>query len=361
MIDWLTIFVPFNSDSPICSGYITSTDEFGELDFRTLKRLSVCGSYESSVTVRSVFRSEFDSGARYNALEISGNPSKYFQGHNVFGTDDICALAQEFVKAIFESLDVENFSWVALMATCSAILTRVDINYSYHLGSPAEVKQWLYSAESSATMKHRGRGVIDKGTLYFGKGSKRSVIKFYHKGQEIVDNRKHHFVEHPVLTDFANRSLRCELKLGSLELKSLNLSRLYNWSSNPKSYCAFSTGVDVFSLFNKYLSKLEFNFNMKHQTIKDLSGLTPKQLSIYALWKDGHDIKVAYSKSSFYRFRRQILDAISVDIAVKPSDSIPNNVIPLLTVLEAKPAEIPQEAYDENLFFEPAIRGIVAN
>ncbi len=92
--------------------------------------------------------------------------------------------------------------------------------------------------------------------------------------------------------------------------------------------------------------------NLKHQTVKNLSGLSPKQLSIYALWKDGHDVKTVYSKSSYYRFRKQILDQIGVDIAVAPSDTIPNNVIPLLSYLEAKPAQIPAEAYQEGLVFD---------
>ena len=42
-----------------------------------------------------------------------------------------------------------------------------------------------FAAEMNATLSHRGRGQVTKGsTLYFGKSSRRSSVKFYAKGEE---------------------------------------------------------------------------------------------------------------------------------------------------------------------------------
>jgi II/X family phage/plasmid replication protein len=53
------------------------------------------------------------------------------------------------------------------------------------------------------------------------------------------------------------------------------------------------------------------------------------------------------SKSSFYRYRTQILKH-GIDISIT-QDSKRNNVVPLIRYLEAEPAAIPQWAYDKKL------------
>jgi II/X family phage/plasmid replication protein len=53
------------------------------------------------------------------------------------------------------------------------------------------------------------------------------------------------------------------------------------------------------------------------------------------------------SKSSFYRYRTQILKH-GIDISIT-QDSKRNNVVPLIRYLEAEPATIPQWAYDKKL------------
>lgn len=346
MIDWLTLYIPYPVNDPVCSGVILSTDNDGNLEYKTLKRLSVNGSYESAVTVRSVYRDEFEhiSTTTFNALEISGNPSKLLQGHNIFGSDDIWNLALHMISVIYSKLGHKDHLYKSFCATSLILVTRVDINYSYHLSNSNQVKQWLYSAESSCRMKHRGRGLLNEGTLYFGKGSKRSTLKFYHKGQEIKDNKKYQYVTHPILTEYADKSLRCELKISSLEIASLGLRKLWDWKE-----------ISIYNLFMAYVSKLEFNMNLKQRTVKNLSNLSPKELSIYSLWKDGHDIRSVYSKSYFYKLRKSILDKISVDVSIPPSDELPSNVLPLISFLDAKPASIPKEAYMEGLVFSPEV------
>ena len=60
---------------------------------------------------------------------------------------------------------------------------------------------------------------------------------------------------------------------------------------------------------------------MKHANSKIETNLKPSQRALIALWRSGSDLRSIYSKSAFYRHRRDILTATGLDIASSPSDS----------------------------------------
>ncbi|MBX8828371.1 phage/plasmid replication protein, II/X family, partial [Ochrobactrum sp. SFR4] len=50
-------------------------------------------------------------------MEFSGNPSKFMQGHNLFGTDDLVGLMNDVLEKICTSLNLEpstedKISWL---------------------------------------------------------------------------------------------------------------------------------------------------------------------------------------------------------------------------------------------------------
>ncbi|MED5723852.1 phage/plasmid replication protein, II/X family, partial [Enterobacter hormaechei] len=97
-------------------------------------------------------------------------------------------------------------------------------------------KAWIRQAEQYATFSHRGRGQIAKGsTLYFGKNSRRSALKFYPKGEEFKKHAHPDFLLNPSLLDYANKSLRAEVVIRSMELKRLNLNLVKNWDTDTCS------------------------------------------------------------------------------------------------------------------------------
>ena len=58
-------------------------------------------------------------------------------------------------------------------------LNRVDCTAMFDVGNTANALSWIRQAEMNATLSHRGRGQVTKGsTLYFGKSSRRSSVKF---------------------------------------------------------------------------------------------------------------------------------------------------------------------------------------
>ena len=63
------------------------------------------------------------------------------------------------------------------------LLTRVDINETWHLDSEKDVLAWIRAVGEKAFLKHRGAGQFKGDTSYFGKDSERWGLKCYSKGQ----------------------------------------------------------------------------------------------------------------------------------------------------------------------------------
>lgn len=343
MIDWVSCLIPWKHDKPINDGNIVSIDPDGSISWQTEKWLSVPGSYESSVQVRS-----HHSETECSHIMFSGNPVKFLQGHNIWGTGDLGSLTIEaFFKCLRHLGITDDGCLPKYPHSCvySARLTRIDLAAMFHMDNAKSVNSWLRSAEFSANLRHRGKGQMTNGTLYFGKHSRRWSLKFYHKGQEVRDNKKHQRELPDSLLQFADKSLRAEIVLRGKELDKLGLSVIGEWDN-----------VNVEDVYNSYLSRLELSENMTSIDPEKLADLPPRLKGVYRCWENGDDMRQMYSKSTFYRYRRQMLDALNIDISVKQSGNKEDrsNVVPLVRVLEAKPAEIPEWAYGTDFYHEPA-------
>ena len=344
MIDWVTVVLPCFHPEPINGGHIVKITPEGEQEWSTQTRLKVKGSFESSLQVRTY---EVDSFRRGVLLTIDGNPVKWFQGHNVWGCDDLINLIIRTMERLtdllpLEPTDMDRRCW----EEGKYYLKRIDVTETFLLKSGVDVKSWIRSAEHTAHMRHRGRGQLTKGsTLYFGKNSRRWAMKFYHKGDEL--EAKGRRLPQPLLDhrliDFAGRSLRCEAVVRSEELKRLNLALASNWGEN--------TAKELNKLL---LSGLEMSENHT-LTPEELTELPPRLVAVYHLWKEGHDLSKMYPRATFYRYRKALKE-YGIDIAIKQTSDKPDmsNVVPLVRVLEAVPAEIPDWALkDPKFYFDP--------
>lgn len=348
MIDWLTFIAPLEHDQsergPFYAGEILSTqpdpthpDGFG-LEWATLKRKSVEGSFSTSIQVRSV---RDDEGRP--ALWVHGNPSKWFQGHNVFGSDDLPGLVGEMLSRICQSFGVvPSASDRAAWAAGDIHLTRVDVTYSFDLGTLPRVRNALRSLDSSAHLKHRGRGHFMGDSLVFGKGSRRWSLTFYAKGSEI---QKHKLPESIACTSVpvvAQGLLRAECRLLGMQLQELGLDRVSAWGDNTAAEVHFGLvgGLQV-------AEKLMIDTPV-------LEGLPGRLQLAYQAWRDGHDLRSTLSRPTFYRYRSELLKH-GVDIAVKQERTSADmtNVVPLRTVLHAVPFSTPDWAVGTSLYFEP--------
>jgi|HigsolmetaGSP11D_1036233.scaffolds.fasta_scaffold10507_2 II/X family phage/plasmid replication protein len=343
MIDWVKARLPCYHAEPINGGRIMRVNPDGSIEWQTETRLAVRGSFDAALHVKTHAVAPDGSGV---ILEIDGNPVKWLQGHNLWGTDDLIGLVCETMERLvpllgLEPSDSDRKAWESGVFE----LQRVDVTDSYELRNRADCLAWIRSAEHSAHMRHRGKGQITKGnTLYFGKHSRRWSLKVYSKGQEIVapGHELPEGIATPAVLAWADNKLRFEAVLRKMWLTDRGLDVAANWGDNTPA-----------ELLTELLQGLHMSDT--HTLPADvLEGLPPRLVAAYHLWREGHDLRAMFPHRTFYRYRSQLLPH-GVDIAIKqPREK--SNVVPLVRVLEAKPATIPDWARGTPLYFEPRRR-----
>jgi II/X family phage/plasmid replication protein len=341
MIDWVSLKAKCRHNPDVLlSGRSIRTkivDGIEHLQYELLNRLVVEGSYSSVITIRS---------HTDGTIEISGNPAKFLQGHNVFGTNDLVYLVAKLFERLFQIKELElsptDFER-ELIRNGDYRLTRVDVNEHFLFPSEQLAKAWLRAAGRSATLKYRGSGIYKDGTMYFTPQSRRSVSLIYHKGDEITSrDKKHRLADEllliPELLDYAKRSLRFELRTFSTQLNDLGLALGCNWKKDTASAL----------MYDHFISKLQLSANMSlsHSVIENL----PKNLRLtYTAWINGEDLRQVLSRPTFYRYRTEFLK-FGIDISiVQELEKEISNVVPMIRYLEAMPMGIPAWAYEKNL------------
>lgn len=332
MIDWVSAILPCKHDpSKLISGLVMSFDAQGNNEWTVNKTLSVEGSYSSKIQIKSHTE---------NQIYISGNPTKFLQGHNLFGSNDLVSIMGKFFDELLKhenlGLCPDPFQY-ANIKDGHYELTRVDVNETWHLNSQKDVQAWIRAVGETAYLKHRGAGQFSGDTAYFGKNSRRWALKCYSKGLEIL--AKGHKLPPelaiPEMLEYAQKALRIEGVTRQLELKRRQLHVASNWDIDTAE-----------ELLLEYISKLEMSdvYMLKDDV---LDSLPPRLRLAYQAWLNGDDLKAVLPRPTFYRYRKQILE-YGVDISSK-SPKEKSNVIPLIRVLEAKPVGIPDWAYERNL------------
>ena len=345
MIDWLTLQVPCTHTTPITGGHVLSLSPEGEVAWKCAKRQAVAGSFSTGLTVRTCTHT----ADPCTMLEISGNPVKFFQGHNLWGTDDLASLAMATIEHVTGHLGIDpTASDRAAWAAGDVQITRTDVTESFHLANMGEVLSWLRSAEQTAHLSHRGRGQLVKGsTLYFGKQSRRWSLKLYAKGQEI--RAKGHgqdaILDLPSARDWADRTLRAELTLRSMELKRLGLSHVRDWLPVDGVPLSVTSALLLDRLGNMTMT------TTAHLTAEAMESLRPALRMAVQAWEAGADLRATLPHRTFYKYRKELLP-LGIDIATMHPKDV-SNVVPLHRVLQAVPATVPDWAIGTPLFFDP--------
>lgn len=347
MIDWVKALIPFTHQNPLHDGQVCSITRDGELEWSTDKRLSVIGSYDAKIHIKSDVATRDPETGLYQFLVFDGNPIKFLQGHNLFGSDDLIGIMSETIFRICQILAItpslSNWECVKLGAYS---LKRVDSTMMIDLGSKSDVDAFIYSAERTAHMRYKGQGILTGKTLYFGKHSRRESLKMYPKGHEIRA-KGHELPEGlrdlPELYRWADSKLRIEVCTRAMQLKDDGLSAACNWTENTPD-----------DKVNQLLNGL--NMSEQH-TLSGvtLDGLPPRLVAVYHLWKEGHDLKKMYPPTTFKRYRRSLIQN-GIDIAVKQGNRVEPapNVIEFRRVLRpVRCDQIPTWAIGTPLYFEP--------
>lgn len=331
MIDWVTAKLPCRHDpSKLISGMVMSFDPQGNNEWVVNKKLSVEGSHSSKIQIASADTSH---------IWVSGNPVKFLQGHNIFGSNDLKKIMAKFFDALLQQealgLDPHPFQHEYIQQGVYS-LSRVDMNESWHLNNKNDVMAWIRAFGNTVRLKHRGAGQFSGDTAYIGKNSRRWGVKCYSKGHEITA-KGHQLpkeLQIPELLEYADKSLRLELVMRQLELKRRGLDMAWFWQETTAKMLLQTMVLDNLELSSAFMID-----------DKILDTLPVRLRLVYQSWKNGDDLKQIMSKTAFYRWRKQLL-AFGIDIAVVNEK---NNIIPLIRYLEAEPVGIPDWAYEKGL------------
>lgn len=338
MIDWVTAKLPCRNT--LRTGGIIKHDANGEIEWVSQSWLPVQGSHDSSIVIKPMTE---------NTIQISGNPAKWLQGHNLFGTNDLQWLMARFFSSLHEVLCDDGLrptiDQLDLIEEGKYTISRVDVNETWHLANQSEVMAWIRSAGEKMSLKRRGRGVFSGDTLYFGKIKKDNFwyLKCYSKGDEI-NSKKSNYPDElrtPAMLDYASKALRLEMTIARKALKEWEINMPCNWDENTGKL-----------LLLNHLRDLEMSNNF-HLNDEILDSLPRKLRTYYKLWLHGEDLRLELSKPTFYRIRNQ-LKQFGIDIAlVRDVDKPADNVVPLIKVLEAQPVGIPYWAFEQDLVIAP--------
>src|ERR1700756_2629886 len=186
MLDWFSGYVGYDA-SGLEVGRFFEVDRHGE-QVRCVPRWETAvGSFEAGVQVTRGLAPDpmLADGRRLgflcspDALRISGNPSKFLQGHNVAGPSVslLGTVLQALVRSFGEGLRPADCDAAPLPAVHRS---RVDVTTAVDLGSHQAVHEWLQLAATTTRSRH-GRALDASGTVYWGKNSTRWALKAYCK------------------------------------------------------------------------------------------------------------------------------------------------------------------------------------
>ncbi len=338
MVDWLTCEIRY-PHTPIQSGRVISISPEGEIEWESEKRTRIRGSYESAIHLRSA-------GACGNGkaefLHIDGNYSKFLNGHNVVGSDDVRYLAQETVAKAFKQLGyflTKDLKEILHLGQFK--ITRIDVTDYIEFNCLSDAKAWLQACESVARNR-QGKAVRKGTTVYLGQYSKRVMVKIYSKFLEITEGKKGHGLPIALphkqqLYDFTQSKLRMECTFRSLFLKDLGLN-----------IASELTPQKIGELYAKQTGKIDMNAQQVLQPYQAID-LPRSVQGTYLLWKEVARLKDILMKATFYRHRK-ILKEHSIDIASSPK-KLESNIIPLIRKIEAKPCKMPLWSESVGLIF----------
>lgn len=316
----------------LCPGYSSGwqqhVDPQGELVRRFPAFLPILGTYDDRLVVKTPDPC---------TLYLSGNPVKFFQGHNLFGSSDALGLALAAGLAVRQSVGM--FPGPSTFQACEFYpprFTRLDITRSYRFASESEALAYIRLVAAQSRSRH-GAAVCKGDTVYFGQHSRRWSFKIYPKLQELRAHppRGGPALDHlDKLQEWTQGVVRFELTLRSPELEEL-----------PPRF-------DLLTTWQTYFDKLTLNENAimtQERTLLE-QALKPYLQTSLQSWRSGLDLRQVYPRRTFYRIRKQLLDQVGVDIAQAPVRDAEN----------APPASLeasrwdPEPIRDSGLYFEPS-------
>ena len=188
MIDWVSATYPQRKEYGKVKIYETSKllslSPSGDVRWQRSDAEQVSGSHDSKLYAKSPDQCD---------LYISGNPVKFFQGHNLFGSSDYVGLWLSAGLAVRQECGLFPSPQTAAATFDQPHFTRLDLTRSYLFPSDAIARSWLREVAAFAHSRH-GAPTTQAGTVYWAQGSKRWTMKAYLKSDEIKSRKRSHWI-----------------------------------------------------------------------------------------------------------------------------------------------------------------------
>lgn len=322
MIDWIALSIR-TPDQVYTNGRTTNIRMERSPEGEILKEYRI-GQHVDADNEPSSSRRFYVHTPDQQTLLMSGNPAKFLQGHNAFGSDDIFGLFLE--SGILVRRNVGLFpspdSWDACQFSVPQF-SRIDITRSYRFSSDAEKQDFIRFVAGTARTRHGAAKLYGTETAIFGEGSRRWSFKIYDKLAEYKKNNKGRQLDDELM-DWLVGVARFELCLRTPELKDINLYFRLKQSR-----------VDWDDIWKMYYDRIDFNENSAIKSNYDFTKLTNAESKAFLQWQSGEDLRRILTRPTFYRLRNGIKNAVGVDIAVSPAST---------PIEEKKPAKIDLDA-----------------
>lgn len=246
------------------------------------------------------------------SLYLSGNPVKLLQGHNLFGSCDAVGLFMAAGTWVRQQAGL--FPGPDTWRSCKfegPRFTRLDLTRSYRFPRAVDCRSWIRDVAAAARSRHGAAKLYGTSTAVWGEGSRRWSFKVYDKELELLERAKRAIFTPTDLLEWSAGVVRFELTLRGPELQHeagrVSLLRGPN---------ARAVALDLWS---SYFDRITFNENANMSTPSLLESNLLAHLAVkLAAWRGGADLRKMLRKTQFYLVRRQLLDAVAVDIASPP-------------------------------------------
>ena len=353
MIDWISAEVPFPHDEPIFAGVKCAFDDSGA-HLWTMEQFALAeGSFDSRSTVQSVHGTEQAHAhlirTKFQTVRISGNPAKFMQGHNLFGSDNLTELAPRYFYEVLRAIGREPDEFtLRRWLQGDYKLDRVDVAQMIDVGGPAEVQETLTALAQNSHVAYRGRATVQHGTCQWGKRSARRVcLKAYDKSRELKAGKKHRL--HPYLpmrdrlTQLAIGTVRIEAEFHARFLDAQNLRHGSAWHSDTAGLL-WSEQIEAITMST--------NVTLHPSAIRTMPATYRRT---YAAWASGYDVQALelMARKTFYRHRKFLL-AYGIDIAVPPTDREKPRTVSLHSVITGRIAKVPDWAMNHPQLYRAA-------
>ena len=343
MIDWISASIPLRH-MPIKAGHFLLFDEDGQiLSDKPISKVFK-GSFESKISLRS--QGAIDEQGYCDCIFINGNPAKFLQGHNVFGSDDLLGL----LRGLFtELMKVSDLGIDALQIMCSvnaATISRIDFTKSIMFENRLQARSYIKELSMIAHTRN-GRPNQKGWTLAFQATSKRWSVIVYTKGDELATHKPNEKFQHTeYIEKQADNLVRVELRLRTLELMRQNCRKAQQLTPSK-----------LHQMYADFIGRIQMTTTV-NVTSEEISKLTRAHQATYLLWKNGVNVQAEMTERTYFRHLSAI-KKIGVDITYPYQESSLSNVVPLKMTIKGKSYQIPEEAYQKGLVFQPQLLRVV--